>query len=152
MKKKLIDQKIIESAARHITMLAAANEIGIPYNTFIRRAKNLGVYKPNQGGKGTSKPYKGGNAIPLSEILEGKHPQYQTFKLKHRLYENGLKENKCEKCGTDKWNNKDIQCQLEHVDGDKTNHRLLNLEILCPNCHSQTETYCGKNKGKNKIA
>lgn len=35
--------------------------------------------------------------------------------------------------------------QLDHIDGDSHNHKLENLRMICPNCHTQTETYCGKN-------
>ena len=143
--KKIADKKIIESAKQNITMAAAAAELGIHFNTFKRHAERLGVYKPNQGAKGTSKPYAGKNKIPLNEILEGKHPQYQTFKLKNRLLSKGLKENKCEECGIDKWNDKELQCELDHIDGNRTNHVFTNLKILCPNCHSQTPTFRAKN-------
>ena len=57
--------------------------------------------------------------------------------------------NKCQECGIDSWNGKDIKCQVDHTDGDSTNNKLENLRLLCPNCHSQTETFAGRNKGKN---
>lgn len=66
-----------------------------------------------------------------------------TFKLKEKLIRDGLKENKCECCGIDMWNNKPIVLQLHHIDGDHTNNELENLQLLCPNCHSQTDSYCG---------
>lgn len=101
---------------------------------------------PNQGGKGTSKPkYEGNGKIPLDDILRGKYPQYQTFKLKNRLFKVGLKENVCEICGTSEWNNKKLMCELDHINGDSDDHRLENLQILCPNCHSQTDTFRAKN-------
>jgi 5-methylcytosine-specific restriction endonuclease McrA len=46
------------------------------------------------------------------------------------------------------WNGKPIECALHHKDGNKHNNKIDNLEILCPNCHSQTDTYTAKNKGK----
>jgi hypothetical protein len=58
-------------------------------------------------------------------------------------------DNKCNKCGIDSWNDKPIVLELEHKDGDHNNNKRDNLESLCPNCHSQTETWRGKNK-KNK--
>lgn len=52
----------------------------------------------------------------------------------------------CSNCGlTDEWNGKKLNLQLHHKDGDRTNNELTNLTFLCPNCHSQTENYCGKN-------
>ena len=53
-------------------------------------------------------------------------------------------------CGITEWNNKKIVLELEHKDGNSENNDLVNLELLCPNCHSQTPTYKAKNKGKGR--
>lgn len=53
----------------------------------------------------------------------------------------------CAKCGVAKWNNANLVLELEHKDGNSSNNLLVNLECLCPNCHSQTATYKSKNKG-----
>lgn len=91
--------------------------------------------------------------IELQEILDGLHPTYQTAKLKERLIRAGLKINACEECGIqDVYNGKPIVMHLDHVDGNSCNHRLLNLRMLCPNCHSQTATYSGRNrKNSNRM-
>lgn len=49
--------------------------------------------------------------------------------------------NKCEDCGITSWKEKPLTLELEHIDGDNTNNSRENLKILCPNCHSQTETF-----------
>lgn len=95
--------------------------------------------------KGIEK-YQNTICIPLNEILEGQHPSYKTFLLKNRLIKDGIKENKCECCGLSEWNNKPLAIQLDHINGISNDHRLENLRMLCPNCHSQTETYAGKNR------
>lgn len=72
------------------------------------------------------------------------------YKLKQKLLEDGLKENKCERCGISEWQGKPIVCQLHHIDGDETNNELDNLQMLCPNCHSQTDNYCGNSNKTEK--
>lgn len=142
----MTDLEFIEICESSPSMAAAATKVGVHFNTFKKRALKLNCYKTNQSGKGTSKARMEGNGkIPLNEILEGNHPQYQTFKLKNRLFQEGLKQNRCEECGVSEWNGKFIACELDHVNGNRTDHRLENLKVLCPNCHSQTSTFRAKN-------
>jgi Zn finger protein HypA/HybF involved in hydrogenase expression len=143
---KVNDDEIIKMCKKSISMAKAAAELGIHFNTLKNRAVKLGCYKINQSGKGIKKPKKDGfDKIALSEILDGKHPQYQTNKLRIRLIKESIKQEKCEVCGILKWNNKPVSFELDHIDGDRTNHRLENLRIICPNCHSQTNTYRARN-------
>lgn len=70
--------------------------------------------------------------------------------LKKRLYKMGFKE-ECSECGTgNEWNGKPITLQLDHINGVHNDNRLENLRIICPNCHSQTETFAGRTKGSVK--
>lgn len=95
-----------------------------------------------------NKTNKGKGPIPIQEILLGQHPNYRTNWLKKRLVREGIKADVCESCGlTGTWNNKPIVLELDHIDGNSKNHKLENLQLLCPNCHSQTDTYKGRNKG-----
>ena len=58
---------------------------------------------------------------------------------------------KCEKCGvSNEWNGMPLTLQVDHIDGNASNNDIHNLMILCPNCHSQTDTY--GNKGNRKSA
>lgn len=61
-----------------------------------------------------------------------------------------LRGYKCEICGIKEWNGKPIRLEIHHIDGDRTNNNMDNLQILCPNCHSQTENFRGKNINKEK--
>lgn len=86
----------------------------------------------------------------ISEYLSNR-VKITSGKLRIKLLAEGLKENKCEICGITKWLGNPIVCQLHHIDGNNQNNNLENLQILCPNCHSQTENYCGSaNVNKTK--
>jgi HNH endonuclease len=66
--------------------------------------------------------------------------------LKQRLLELGLKQNACEVCGGADWRGQPLSLALHHVNGRGQDNRLENLQLLCPNCHSQTENFGGRNR------
>lgn len=72
----------------------------------------------------------------------------QSYKLKIKLLRNGEKEPKCEKCNLVFWLGCPIPLELHHIDGNLKNNDLSNLQILCPNCHTFTPNYRGRNKTK----
>lgn len=55
-----------------------------------------------------------------------------------------VKGNYCNNCKLDSWLTKALILEIHHKDGDRTNNKLNNLQLLCPNCHSYTETWRGK--------
>ena len=55
---------------------------------------------------------------------------------------------KCEKCGRTEWEGQQIPLCVHHIDGNHINNQIENLQVLCPNCHAQTDNYCGRNKNK----
>ena len=65
--------------------------------------------------------------------------------MRVRLIKEGIKSEMCELCGITEWNGKPVSFELDHIDGNRTNHKLENLRIICPNCHSQTHTYRARN-------
>ena len=81
-------------------------------------------------------------------ILTSNYEDLSFESLRFRiLYE---QENKCNKCGLDKWLGQDIILELEHKDGNNKNNVRDNLEMICPNCHSLTETWRGRNKKERR--
>jgi hypothetical protein len=87
------------------------------------------------------------NRWPLERILRELPSR---MAIKRRLLADGILRNVCEECGISEWRNKPLSIQLDHCNGINTDHRLENLRMLCPNCHSQTETFGVKNR-KRKI-
>jgi hypothetical protein len=67
-------------------------------------------------------------------------------RLKKYLFKFNIKKKKCESCKMTKWLDKNIPLELHHVDGNNKNNHIFNLQILCPNCHAQTENYRGSHK------
>ena len=137
-KAKISDDQLIDSHQRMKLLSKMSVELELPEVTVWRRCKKLGIEFKNGGFH---------KAIPTSEILEGKHPQYQTNKLRKRILKENILENVCSECGITEHNKKPIVLQLDHINGKSKDHTLTNLRLLCPNCHSQTDTWCGKNKG-----
>lgn len=86
----------------------------------------------------------------LDEILIENSPYANISCLKKRLVNENRLEYKCYKCGISEWNGEILSLHLDHINGKNNDHRIENLRFLCPNCHSQTDTYAGKNKNKNK--
>jgi 5-methylcytosine-specific restriction endonuclease McrA len=66
--------------------------------------------------------------------------------LRNRIIKEEIFKYECSECGIIDWNTKPLTMQLDHIDGNPHNHKLDNLRMICPNCHGQTETWCGKNK------
>ena len=74
-------------------------------------------------------------------------PRVHSSVLRIKLVRDGVKEDKCEKCGNTYWLGVKLPLELHHKDGDHFNNELSNLEILCPNCHSVSGDNAGAAKG-----
>jgi hypothetical protein len=82
-------------------------------------------------------------AMPIKALLSA--PRNRTH-LKKRLFAAGLKENRCERCGLTEWLGQPLSMALHHVNRDGRDNRLENLQLLCPNCHAQTDNFSGKGR------
>lgn len=88
-------------------------------------------------------------AMPLEQLLGGRRNRNH---LKQRLFELGLKENSCEICGCSEWCGLPLSLALHHINGRPHDNRLENLQLLCPNCHSQTQNFAGRNHRRDDAA
>ena len=79
--------------------------------------------------------------ISIPRILQGIGGDYKRYLRETR-------GDKCEECGQESmWNNRPLTLQLDHIDGNSDNNQLNNIRLLCPNCHTQTDTYGNKGEG-----
>lgn len=145
--KQVNQEEFIKICQESETMAIAARKLNMHFNTFKRYAVKFGCYNTNQSHKGV-KTGPRVDRIPTEDILKGLYPDYQTYKLKKRLIREGYLKDECCRCG---WHQKPAgaeftPCELHHKDGNCRNHRLSNLELICPNCHSLTENYRSRNK------
>jgi Zn finger protein HypA/HybF involved in hydrogenase expression len=82
--------------------------------------------------------------MPFEELLAANQPRNR-YNIKLRLLAAGIKQNRCEQCGLARWHKRPLSLSLHHVNGDRHDNRLENLQLLCPNCHSQTPNFGSRN-------
>lgn len=88
---------------------------------------------------------------PIDSVLRNGRRRAR-FHVKSRILDAGLKPSRCERCGLDEWQGEPIPLELHHVNGDHLDNRLESLQLLCPNCHSQTENFGRKGAFKRPPA
>jgi hypothetical protein len=128
----------IEEAKKHSPFAAAqARWLGVHPNTYKKYSLLYGIYEPKPNEKGKRNMFDPSRGkYPLTEILEGKHPGVSDWIVKDKLIRSGTFPAKCNICGYDKRRIVDhkICLLVDHKDGDRTNFKLENLQLLCLNC------------------
>lgn len=134
------EEKIKEAINNTKSMIAAAKYLNVSRDRFKRYANKYGLYNPNPSGKGD---------LDLTDE--------EFFKTNRKISSNALKTRilnikpyKCEQCGISEWNGSKIILEVHHIDGNHYNNKLSNLSLLCPNCHSQTVSWRGRNINNGK--
>ena len=150
-KRKYTEQEFIDAVKSSLSIAEVLQKLNLvpaggSYKTFHKTIINLKIDTSHFLGQGYLKG-KTHNWTPpreLSEVLIINSPHSSTSTLKKRLIKEGLLIYKCSECGINEWQGKKLSLHMDHINGDNTDNRLENLRILCPNCHSLTETYCRK--------
>jgi hypothetical protein len=100
------------------------------------------------GGASVRRTWK--TAKPLEEVLV-RNSTYSRNKLKERLFNDGLKQRRCEMCGQDeRWHGRWMSLIIDHINGVPDDNRLQNLRIVCPNCAATLDTHCGRKNKKER--
>ena len=109
-----------------------------------QRIKELNLSTNHFGKTGKKSPWA---RYDLDDILIENSSYHNIASLKQRLIKEGRLEYKCASCGNEgTWLGKKLSLQLDHINGINNDHRIENLRFLCPNCHSQTNSFAGRNK------
>lgn len=139
----LLESEIKKAQDESISASEAARKLNVSYNTYKKYAKLYGIMErckcvDSKGIPKVHNPYKG--KYPLEEILMGMHPTYNSSRLKEKLFRSKLKQQICEICGYNEARITDgkIPLVLAFKDGDRSNHIIDNLEIICYNCYHNT--------------
>lgn len=74
-----------------------------------------------------------------------------SHKLRLKLLRDQVKEWRCERCGNTTWLGEPIPIELHHINGDRFDNRIRNLQLLCPNCHALTDNHAGRGSSKKRV-
>lgn len=115
------------AGGNHASIRKRIKLLNLDISHFKGRNWNLGKTFPNK-------------QRPIEDYLSNK-VEIQSNPLKLKLFKLGMLENKCYICGIVDWQGQKISLELDHINGQHHDNTLTNLRILCPNCHSQTDTF-----------
>lgn len=154
-KKSFSDEDFINAVSLHLSKRAVLQHLGLVasganYKMFNSLVMKLQLDTKHFTGQGHLRGKKCGWTvkIPLETILVEHSTYTNSSSLKNRLINEKKLRNQCYECDLTSWCNKHIVLQLDHINGKHNDHRIENLRLLCPNCHSQTVNFAGRNKGK----
>lgn len=148
-KSKVSDEAFIKAVKENSSIHSVLQAIGLKpaggnYSSFYKRVELLNIDTSHFLGHASNKGKKFGPKRPLEDYLSNKF-SIASCKLKTKLIKEGLKTHYCEECKLDSWRGEKIPLELHHINGDHFDNQLSNLKLLCPNCHSFTSNYRGKN-------
>lgn len=141
------EQDFIEAVKSSINLREVLTKLNIVpgggnYKTLKDKIKSYGLDTSHFLGQATNKGRSHNHAHkkPLELILV-KHCNYSSTALKLRLIKEEILPKECTNCKNKEWNSLPIPLELHHINGNNLDNRIENLQVLCPNCHAQTDNY-----------
>src|SRR5215213_7447525 len=150
MKLRKYDQSQLREAVRNSTSHRQVLEAlgvapyGGKYEVLRRAIRHFGLDTSHFTGQIWNKGKTIGPKQPLQRYLK-KELQIQSYKLKRKLLSEGFLKKICSNCQNAEWLGQPIPLELDHINGIRSDNRLSNLRLLCPNCHALTPNYRGRN-------
>lgn len=146
---KYTEQELRDAVANNTSIRQTLISLGIAgqggnYRTIQKAIKHFNIDDSHFRGQGWSKGKTFTPKRPIESYLSNEFP-IQSSKLRQRLIKEGMLKHQCNSCLLSEWLEEPIPLELHHIDGDHCNNNLDNLAVLCPNCHTLTPNYRGKN-------
>ena len=132
---------------RQVLKLLNVAAYGGNYDVLRKAIKHFNLDTSHFTGQAWNKGKKLDPRQPIEKYLNNELT-IQSYKLKNRLLKEEVFKHVCSNCKLSKWLDQPIPLELDHVNGDNKDNRLINLRLLCPNCHALTPTYRSKNRSK----
>jgi len=154
-KRKYTDNDVREACAasyslRNVLILLGLVPAGGNYSLLKKRIASLKIDISHFTGQLWSKGRTLSPVVPVEDYLQNKR-SITSYRLKNRLLKENILIPICTNCKLSFWQGHPIPLELHHIDGNSENNLLNNLSLLCPNCHSLTSTYRGKNKNSHRL-
>lgn len=149
---KYTNEELEQAVKESISVSAVCKKLGYKQcvggtSTYIKRKiDRLGFDTSHFCGQGWNKGNVAINRRSADDILVQNDDLFyrvKVYMLRRALSDIG-REYKCEMCGIKEWNDNKLTLEIDHIDGNWKNNKENNLRYVCPNCHSQTDTYCKK--------
>lgn len=144
-RRKWTDEQLVEAVARSTTVAGVHRLLGIggggTGRATFKHIVRLNLSTSHFHGQGWARGKHKTQDEVRAALLPLLEQRGRVARLRERLIAAGLKDEQCEGCGLTEWLGQPAPLQLDHVDGDHLNNQLVNLKILCANCHVLTETW-----------
>jgi hypothetical protein len=147
------DEQLIEAvktsvSVRQCVLKCGLKETGINSQNIKLHIKRLNLDTSHFLGKGAGKgaTHNYTKRCTVEEMMVENGKRKDASVIKKYLIDKKIWEYRCIECKLSDWQNKPISLHIDHINGNPADNRIENLRLLCPNCHSQTSTYCSKNK------